>query len=86
MQSLASGEKELLLQKRKSPKLSTQTFTDPKTKDPRSFNPAAAGEEPPNAAGCLPKSPTSKTPRPKEERLSDKWGGCLLLGQQVPAE
>lgn len=62
-----------MLQKRKFPKLSTQTFTDPKRKIHEVItlqHQVSSGA--PRAPGHLSKSPTSKTTRPKEERLSGK--------------
>lgn len=55
-----------MLQKRKFPKLSTQTFTDPKKRIHEGvilLHQVSSGV--PRAPGCLYKSPTSKTTRPK---------------------
>lgn len=75
-----------MLQKRKFPKLSTQSFTDPKRKIHEVVtlqHQVSSGV--PCAPRHLSKSPTSKTTRRKEERLSDKeriflccWGRMYL--------
>lgn len=76
-----------MLQKRKFPKLSTQSFTDPKRKIHEVItlqHQASSGV--PCAPRHLSKSPTSKTTRRKEERLSDKREDFfVLLGPHVPA-
>lgn len=70
-----------MLQKRKFPKLSTQTFTDPKK---RILEVVALQHQVssgvPGAPGHLSKSPTSKTTGPKEQRLSNKQENFIGAG------
>ena len=79
-----------MLQKRKFPELSTQTFTDPKKRIHEVVtlqHQVSSGF--PRAPGHLSKTPTSKTTRPKEDRLLDRgfyccWGSrCLQYKAMV---